>query len=97
MQALFSKIKNSNHILLVFCLFGIRAGIFGASIGDALFFIGFMSLIGYREYIKSKEIPDINVTLKEELKELKDYINANQLKEISKQQEYQQPNIKRYF
>jgi hypothetical protein len=93
---LFEKTTKNHLILISFSIFSIRAGIFGASIGDSIFFLGALSLLGYKEYLESLKKVDLNEKTLSEVTELKNIISGLNMKGVIKSPEAQQP-FKRYF
>lgn len=95
MQAIYSFLGKLNHPLLIFTILGVRAGLFGSSIGDALFLIGYLSYVGYNNYLESQRKNDINAEIKAEIGELRNIISAVGLKNNVRPNEI--PTGKRFF
>lgn len=95
MQAIYSFLGKLDHPLLVFSILGLRAGILGASIGDALFLIGYLSYISYKKYLENQRINDLNEEVKSEISQLKTMVATMGLKNSPKMNEI--PAGKRFF
>lgn len=95
MQQFYSYLNKLNHPLLVFLVLGIRSGILGASIGDALFLISYVGYVAYQKYLENQRKEDINEKIKSEIGELKNMVSAMGLKNTAKPNEL--PTGKRFF
>ena len=91
-----SKKFTRNHLVLCSIgLFSLRAGLFGASIGDSIFFLSVFSLLGYKEYLESLKKVDINQETLKEVNDLRNIVSGINMKSAVKSPE--QPQFKRYF
>ena len=95
MQAIYSFLGKLDHPLVIFSILGLRAGILGASIGDALFLIGYLGLVGYRKHLENQRINDLNEEVKAEIGQLKTMVATMGLKNSPKMNEL--PAGKRFF
>lgn len=95
MQAISSFLMKLNHPLLIFVVLGLRAGVFGSSIGDAIFLIGYLGFLGYHKYLENLRKEDINDKVKSEIAELRTMVSTMGLKSGIKPQDI--PSGKRFF
>lgn len=95
MQTIYSFLGKLDHPLLIFSILGLRAGILGSSIGDALFLIGYLGFIGYKKYLENQRVNDLNEEVKAEIGQLKTMVATMGLKNSPKVNDI--PAGKRYF
>ena len=87
-------IKKINLLYCIFIIMGVRAGVMGASIGDALFLMSIVGYAGYLKWLESKEIPDYKQIFQEELNQLNNKVSGIIIKETKPNQPMQN---KRFF
>jgi len=91
-----SKKFTRNHLILCsISIFSIRAGLFGATIGDSIFFLSVFSLLGFKEYLESLKKIDVNQKTLDEVQEMKNIVSSLNMKGINKQPDA--PIYKKYF
>ena len=88
--------KKINPVMVIFLLLGLRAAILGSDIGMAIALASICSLYGFKEYLKSKQVPDINKAVIEELAAIKNYVTGLSMKQtLTKKDPIMPPNKER--
>lgn len=87
-------IKKINLLYAIFVILGIRAGIMGASIGDAMFLVSIVGYAAYLKWLEAKEMPDYKALFQEELNKINNKVSGLVVKE-TKPDPHQQ--LKRFF
>lgn len=89
------KIKSIDWIYTVLLLLGIRA-LVEASFPQALIVICFAGLKAYKDFLASKEVPDLNAEVKKQLDEVKTTVAGLAMKSAVKPAQMEQ-EIRRFF
>lgn len=98
MEKIKKLLTSVNTVLIVFTLLGLRAVVYGASIGDALFILSIAALLGLKDYLKSIQTPDINEEIKKEIDSIRTYVSAMSIKQGIKDIPKELPkDVKRLF
>jgi len=78
------KLLDIDLYLYIFALIGLRIVGLGAGIGDAIALTALVSLYGYKEYLKSKEVPPLDDQVRNELDAMKASISSLSIKQMPK-------------
>lgn len=90
------KLKNVDWVYFMLLLLGLRA-VVEASFAQALIVVCFAGLRAYSEYLKTKEIKDLNAEVKKELQDMKLVISGISMKGAVKTSSTADSTPRRFF
>lgn len=90
------KLQTLNWVNIVFILIGLKA-IIQADVALALIAVCYSALIGFRDYLKTKEIKPLDEEVKKRLDEMQVAVAGISLKNASKPQNMEQELKNRRF